>query len=549
MRKLVFLFALPLLLMTCGSPEDLSDRMIFRYNEVAGITSLDPAAANNLENIWAVNQLFNGLVQLDDSLNVLPSIAASWDISPDAKQYTFKLREDAFFHDNEYFPGGKGRQVIAQDFVNSFARLHEHPSEQSAKFLFHLLDLSDSARPHGCDAPDSRTFRIFLKDPYPPLLEVLTMQYFSVVPVEIVERYGEEWRYNPVGTGPFCFRIWEDGSKLVMSKNENYFEMENGQRLPFLDAVTVTFIRDKESMMTQFMAGKLDMVSGADVINKDLVLDPEGNLQDRFKDSFLLQKTPFMKTDYMGYLLDGSLDVMKGSPILNKKVRQALNYSIDREKMIKYLRKGIGTPAFTGFIPIGMPSWSPDVKGYTYDPDKARELLKEAGYPGGKGMPQIVMNITPNHQQLSEFMEVQMEDAGFDIRININQTVVHRDEVENSKLAFFRKTWVADYADAENFLSIFYSKNFSPQGSNYFHFKNKEFDRLYEQALKETDREKRYALYRKMDSILMEEAVIMPLFYDQVLRLVNNKVSGLTTNPMNLLQLKRVKKQVGSAKL
>lgn len=544
MRKLCLLVLYIALLASCGDPENISDKRIFRYNETAGITSLDPAAANNLENIWAVNQLFNGLVQLDDSLSIRPCIASSWEVSENGKIYTFFLREDVVFHDNEYFPDGKGRQVLASDFVSSFARLHTHESEQSAKFIFQHFDLSDTARPHGVDAPDSRTFRIFLKDPYPPLIEILTMQYFSVVPIEIVERYGEEWRYNPVGTGPFCFRIWEDGAKLVMSRNPNYFEKDGDVQLPYLDAVTVTFVRDKESMMTQFLAGKLDMVSGADVINKDMVLDNEGKLQDRYKDSFLLQRSPFMKTDYMGFLLDPSLDVMKGSPVLNRKVRQALNYSIDKKKMITYLRKGIGTPAHAGFIPLGMPSYSEEVKGYSYDPEKARELLKDAGFPGGKGLPQIVMNITPPYQQLSEFMEVQMEDAGFDIRININQTVVHRDEVENSKLAFFRKTWVADYADAENFLSIFYSKNFSPQGSNYFHFKNEKFDRLYEQALKEYDREKRFALYREMDQVLMDEAVVMPLFYDEVLRLVNRKVSGLNTNPMNLLQLKRVKKSL-----
>ncbi|MCC7303310.1 MAG: ABC transporter substrate-binding protein [Bacteroidia bacterium] len=541
MRKWLIII-IPVLLCTCGAPDNVTDKMIFRYNEMAGITSLDPAAANNLENIWAVNQLFNGLVQLDDSLHVIPSIASSWTVSDDGKVYVFKLRHDVFFHDNEYFPDGKGRQVVADDFLKSFIRLHEHPSEQSAKFLFHLMDLSDPSRPHGCDSPDTGTFRIFLKDPYPPLLEVLTMQYFSVIPVEIAERYGEEWRYNPVGTGPFRFRIWEEGSKLVMAKNDNYFETENGVRLPFLDAVTVTFIRDREAMMGQFMAGKLDMVSGADVINRDMVLDNEGNLQARYTDSFLIQKSSFMKTDYMGFLVDGSLDQMKNNPLLDKRIRQALNYTVDKEKMIKYLRKGIGVPAVAGFIPVGMPSYAPAVTGYTYDPEKARRLLKDAGYPNGKGLPQIVMNITPPFQQLSEFMEVQMEDAGFDIRININQTVVHRDEVENSKLPFFRKTWVADYADAENFLSIFYSKNFSPEGSNYFHFKNEQFDRLYDSALKVNNREQRYALYREMDQILMDEAVVMPLYYDEVLRLVNRKVVGLHPNAMNLLQLKRVKK-------
>jgi oligopeptide transport system substrate-binding protein len=542
------LFYLSLLaagLFSCGSPDsgNAGKAKVFKYNEIAGITSLDPAAANNLENIWAINQIFNGLVELDDSMRVRPSIAKRWEVYDDGLEYTFYLRKDVFFHDHPLFPEGKGRRVVASDFVRSFQRLREHKSEHSSRFFFKLLDLNDENNNLGCSAPNDTTFRIFLKTPFPPLLEVLTMQYFVVVPVEIADQLGEEFRFKPVGTGPFRFKIWDEGSKLVLVKNEQYFEYENGNRLPYLDGVAITFVRDKESLMTEFFAGRLDMISGADAMNLNLVLDRNGEMKPELKDSFLMQKSPFLKTDYLGFLVDPALDIVKESPIKNKWVRQAMNYAIDRESLVKQLRHNIGYPARAGFVPRGMPSYNENkVKGYTYDPDKARKLLAKAGYPGGKGLEEIILHITPNHLKLSEFIEKQLEDVGFKVKINVNQPIVQREDIESSRILFFRKTWVADYASPENFLSVFYGKNFSPNGPNYFHFRNEAFDKIYQWALKEQDEMQRLSFYQQMDNIILEEAVVIPLYYDEVLRFVQKGVEGLSTNPMNLLNLKRVKK-------
>jgi oligopeptide transport system substrate-binding protein len=546
MRKLLLFAIIGTLFASCSSDNsdgEIAKKKIFRYNEIAGITSLDPAAANNLENIWAVNQLFNGLVQLDDSLIVRPCIAKRWTLYDDGREYTFHLRTDVYFHDDENFEGGKGRKVTASDFVKTFQRLYEHKSEHSSRFFFKMLDMNEDNNNLGCSAPNDSTFKIFLKEPFPPLLEVLTMHYFVVVPWEIAAKLGEDFRVHPVGTGPFRFKVWDEGVKLVLIRNENYFEMDGNVRLPYLDAVSISFIKDKESLMAEFLSGSLDMISGADAMNRDMVLDKEGSLKKELRETIILQKSPFMKTDYMGFLVDPSLESVKNSPLKNKLVRQAMNYALDKEKMIKYLRHNIGIPATSGFVPAGMPSFNAGkVKGYTYDPDKARQLLEKAGFPGGKGLDEIVMQITPQHLQISEYMEKQFEDVGFKVKINVNQPIVQREEVESARFIFFRKTWVADYADAENFLSIFYSKNFSPNGSNYFHFHNEKFDELYEKSQTLTDNAERYKVYHEMDNIIMDEAVVVPLYYDEVLRLVQKNIIDLKPNAMNLLNLKRVKK-------
>ena len=532
-----------LILFSCGAPEENSDKKFFRYNESGGITSLDPASAKTVENIWAVNQIFNGLVQLNEKLEVVPCIAKSWEISDSGRVYTFHLRTDVFFQDHPQFPNGKGRKVVAQDFVLSLFRLMDMDEEQSAKYLFSNIARDDRSDNLGFAAPDDSTFVIYLQNPFPPFLNILTMQYCSVIPNEIVEHFGADFRNNPVGTGPFVFKAWEEGVKLVLVKNENYFEKEGDARLPYLDGVTVNFIKDKQNAFIDFEKGDADMLSGADMVNIDLIIDKEGKLKPEYKGKFQMQTGSYLKTDYLGFLVDMDSAIVKKSPLRIKEVRQAIGYAIDRDKIVKHLRNSIGNSAEQGFIPKGMPSFDSSLQGFTYNPEKSRELLKKAGFPGGKGIDEITLHVTEQYLELSQFIEHELEEVGIPVKIYLNRPIVQTEIIANAQVNFFRKSWVADYADAENFFACFYSKNLSPKGPNYTHFKNKKFDELFEKSQKESDNTKRFEIYREMDKILIEEAPIVPLFYDQVFRLMNNNIEGPTLNPMNLLNLKRVKKK------
>ncbi len=537
-------FFLALSFFSCSSnyEKQKDSRTVFKYNDMSsGISSLDPAAARSTENVWAINQLYNGLLEMSDRLSVQPSIAKTWKISEDGLTYTFNLHTDIYFHDNEFFENGIGRKVVANDFVYSFNRLLD-PIVSSASSLLSNVDMQNQK---GFEAPDDSTFIIHLVKPFTPFLGILTMKYFSVIPKEVVEHYGADFRRNPVGTGPFKFKIWSEGSKLVFVRNDKYFEFEDGNRLPYLDAVSISFIKDKETSFLSFLQGDIDMVSGIDEINTDKVLTIDGELKDSYKSKFKLQIQPFLKTDYLGFLIDEKLPISKNSPLKIKAIRQAINYGFDRKKMVKYLRKNLGLPATAGFIPPGLPSFNETiVKGYDYNPEKVKELLLQAGYPDGKGLPDISLATTEQYLELAEYIQSQLAEFGITIKIDVQKATVLTDAIANSKINFFRKSWVCDYPDKENFLSLFYSKNWSPKGFNYTHYNNPLFDLLYEKSQSELNDTIRNDYYQQMDQLLMDNAPVVPLYYDEVVRLVQNNISGLSSNSMNLLSLKKTKKKL-----
>lgn len=538
-----------LILLSCNGSDNKKEhadrdgnKAVFYYNEKDGISSLDPAESNNIPHLWVCNQLYNGLVQLDDELNVLPCIAKSWEISEDGTRYTFHLRNDVYFHDNPCFPNGKGRKVRAYDFEFSFNRLLITPNSTATSLLTYI-DRSEKNNYNAFQAINDSTFVIYLKQPYSVFINILTMKYFSVIPYEAIDYYKKNFRTHAVGTGPFMLKVWEEGSNLILIKNPNYFEKdENNKPLPYLDAISISFIKDKETAFIEFLNGKLDMLSGADAINVNEVIDKSGMLNKTYASKCYLQKGNYLKTDYIGLLVDEKIN--KNSPLHKKAFRQALNYAIDKERLVKYFRNGIGTPATAGFIPKGFKSYDTSVvKGYTYDPEKVKLLLNEAGYPEGKGIPEIVFHITEDYKEQASFLQSEWKKFNIPVRIVIDQPSMFRQAVFLSQYEMFKKNWVVDYIDEENFFSLFYSKNFAPVGFNYTHFKNVDFDLLYEKSLRTIDEKEKIKLYQQMDQIIIEEAPVIPLFYDEVIRLVRHNISGLSINPMNMLNLKTVQKQ------
>lgn len=545
-RRSLYFFTLFLIFWRCGPQDERKEnRSVFNYNEMNGVTSLDPAAASNFENISVVNQLYEGLLQMDDSLNILPAIAKQYSLSPDGKKYVFHLRQDVYFHDDACFPEQKGRKVKASDFIFSFNRLFDS-KVSSATSLVDLIDRDSNTAFKGFEAPDDSTFILYLRQPFSAFLNILTMKYFSVIPHEAITYYQQNFRSHAVGTGPFVFKTWQEGSRLILLKNANYYEKDaQGQPLPYLDAMTVSFMRDKETAFMELLNGRFDMLSGADAFNTNEVLDKEGRLRELYEKKFTLQKSKFLKTDYIGILVDQDLPLVKNSPLRLKAIRQALNYGFDRKKLIRFLRNNVGIAASSGFIPPGMKSYdSSAVKGYIYDPARTARLLAEAGFPGGKGLPELTLHTTENYKEQAEFIQAELARNNIRTQISVEKASVLRQAVNAGEYLLFRKSWVADYADEENYMSLFYSKNFSPKGINFFHYYNPRFDHLYEAALTETDSEKKKKLYQEMDRLLIEDAPVITLFYDEVIRLVSHKIKQFSTNPMNLLKLKNVKKSV-----
>src|SRR5215217_5388019 len=358
-RIITYLFcALPLLtLLSCGGSSGDGDKKVFNMNLDQNLTSMDPAFARNQNAIWMINQVFNGLVQIDSALNTIPCIAKTWKVSGDGLTYTFALRNDVYFHDHELFPNGKGRKVIASDFVYSFYRLIDPKVASSGGWIFSdkVKDISSFI------AISDTTFQVKLVKPFPAFLNLLSTQYCSVVPKEIVAHYGKDFRSHPVGTGPFRFKYWKEGETLVMLKNDKYFEHDaNGKQLPYLDAIQAGFIDDKQTSFLEFMKGNLDFLNDIDGSYRDDILTKAGHITTKYQGKFQLSTGPFLNTAYLGMLVDTNLAIVKNSPLKKLKVRQAINYAIDKRNLIKYLRNGLATPGEEGFIPKGMPGFDAD---------------------------------------------------------------------------------------------------------------------------------------------------------------------------------------------
>ncbi len=536
--KNIFLYATVVLLIalqSCQHDNRNADKQIFKYNESAGIASLDPAFAKDQAMIWATGQLFNGLIQLDSNLNVRPCIAHSWDISNDGKIYTFHLRKDVYFHTSPCFDDST-RKVVAADFVYSFNRILDSKVASPGRWIFNEVAYDENAP--AFYAPNDTTFVIHLKQAFSPFLSMLGMPYCFVVPHEVVEHYGADFRQHPIGTGPFKFQLWKENVKLVMRKNHNYFEKdEKGNSLPYLDGVAITFIIDKQTVFLEFIKGNLDFMNSLDASYKDELLTQTGQLRDKYKNKINMHSQPYLNTEYLGFLMDND-----DSPTNDKRIRQAINYGFDRRKMMKYLRNNVGVPGCNGFIPKGLPGFDTSKIYYEYNPQKALCLLAESGYPNGKGLPTIKLSTTATYLDLCKYIQQQLSIIGINIDVDVNPPGALREQIAQSKSNWFRGSWIADYPDAENYLSLFFSGNFCPQGPNYTHYKNNEFDELYIQAKATTNDSIRYKLYSDMDKLIMDEVPVVVLYYDQILHFTHKNIIGIQSNAMNSLNLKRVVK-------
>lgn len=501
---------------------------IFKYNEYSNISSLDPAFSSTLRNIWPVNQIFNGLVQLDKNLEIKGDIASSWTISEDKRIYTFKIRQDVYFHKSELFGKDLTRKVNAKDFEYSFNRLKDNKVASPGYWVFNNVK--------GFKAINDTIFQIELKKEFDPFLGILSMKYCSVVPYEIIAILGDEFSKKPIGTGPFKFKKWDENVKLVLSKNKNYFEYDSlGQKLPYLDGIAISFIPDKKSEFMELLSGRLDMVSSPENSIIDQIFDYKGDLKPRFSSSFNLLKSPYLNTEYIGFNTQNNI---KKDTLL----RSAINSGIDRKKMMQYLRKNIGYPAESGIVPNGLNN-SFYLPRYSYDPELSKKLISI--YKSNNNINEVKITIVSDSQYLDilEFIQSELQKVGIQIKIEITPPSILRQGKANGNFDAFRASWIADYPHVENYFSLFYSKNHTPKGPNYTFFSDRNFDELYELI-----GDKNSISYQKisndLENIIRRYSPIIPLYYDMSVRIVHQSISGLEANAINQLNLKRVVKKL-----
>lgn len=533
-----FCIALSTLFFSCKDKDDAEARAsTFFYNQTGGLESLDPAFARSLAIMWQVHQIYNTLVEVDTHLHTVPSLAHRWEIDSSGYIYRFFLRDDVYFHDNEAFAGGKGRKMNADDVVYSFLRIIDPATASSGAWIF-----NDKVQPENpFVAVNDSTVEVRLLQPFAPFLQLLSMPYCSIVPQEVVEKFGTDFRSNACGTGPFFLKKWDEGNTLILHRNERYWEYDaEGERLPYLRAVQVSFNESKAMEYLRIAQGKLDYINGIDGSIKDLVLAKNGTLKPEAASFLRLYKKPYLNTEYLGILMDSTLQT---NPALKlRKVRAAINLAIDKKKIITYFRNGIGQPAHHGFTPLGMPGMNPERAALSgHDPARATMMIREV--LDSTGWNQIYLEIAAPESlaDMCNFIAQQLQEVGIAAKVQVYQPGMMRQLMSQGKLSCFKAQWIADYPDAESYLAYFLST--LPAPPNYTRYNNPTFDRWYQEAIAIDDPQQRSILYQAADSLVAGEYAVIPLFYDELLSFVHQDVQGVFANSLNILDIKYARKK------
>jgi oligopeptide transport system substrate-binding protein len=468
-------------------------------------STLDPALINDIYSVGVSQQLFDGLVQYDGSLTIVPCIAESWKGSRDGLEWLFYLRKGVKFHN--------GREVTADDVVYSFTRILDPKTNSKAAEVFLKVKgakdfVEGRARTvHGLRADDRYTVRIELVDASAPFVASLAMGYIKIVPRESVEALGPGFGLNPVGTGPFKFVRWKKDEEIVLEANKEYYAGR-----PFLDKLEYRIYpgAPMEKMYTSFEKGELE-----DTFIPSAAIE---QVQDGTR--FQLVRRPILGTRFLG------VNTSSG-PLANPTVRQALSYAIDREALVREIQKGRYKTAY-GILPPGTYGYDPQFRPFPFDPERAKALLAKAGYPGGKGLPvlQLWSSVRPPDVELEhEAIKRFLANVGvqLDLQYHTNWPSFNG-LVYEGKYQIFRYSWTADVPEPDNFLyRLFHSQS----RNNITRYRNNQVDRLLDAARVEQVYLKRIELYRQAEKLIMEDAPLIPLNYQNYERLFQRYVQSI----------------------
>jgi peptide/nickel transport system substrate-binding protein len=525
----------------CENVDKKSPFMVFHYNEDESVTTLDPAYVKSQSEIWIVSQIFNGLVDLNPQLQVVPALSDHWEISEDKKIYTFHLRRDAQFCFPDF--GGKvtHRRVNSRDCAFSLSRIADPKSASPGAWIF--ADKIDSNLSQVFVPLNDTVFQIHLLRPVASLLNLLATNYGFIVPIEYKSTEKSVLARNPIGTGPFYLKRWEEQIKLVLRKNDIYHEKDSaGISLPYLDAINVSFVKNKQTAFMQFLAGTYDFFNGLESSFKDELLTTDAQLKPKYNERLKTLITPFLNTEYIGcYLGDqpGQVNYLQ-----DVHLRRALELSVDRKAIVRFFRNGLGTPGEYGFVP---PQLNPNqnselTDSNTHSKQDAKVEFALSEYSKMKVKPVITLSTTADYLDMMVYLQEAWSRIGINIKVDIQTGGMLRQLRNEGKLMLFRGSWIADYPDAENYLACFYQKFLSPNGPNYTHFVDADFDALYEAIESGGSKDRLDDIFRA-NLRLMSQVPVIPLYYDKSIRLMHPWVKGLGNDVTNRLPLKRVKIQ------
>lgn len=529
---------------------------IYRMNEVQELRTLDPARLNDAPSSHVVHQICDLLVDFDSSLALQPELATRWEVSPDGLTYTYHLRGGVLFQDSPCFPGGKGRVMTAKDVKYSFDRIIDSRAgafgapyftdKVKGADAYYKVTSGKGAIPEagvsGFRVVDDSTFAIDLIRPFAAFKFYPALGFCYIYPKEAVEHFGKDFFKNLVGTGPFAFDHWTPSQELVLKRNPKYWGKDDqGNQLPFLDGVRVSFLKDEKVQLNEFSNGGLEEVYRIPSEFFKQVVTEQHTLTPAYA-KFRLHSIAALSTQYYGMLTTSA-------EFNDKRVRQAFNYAIDRDKIIRYVLLGqAAAPGTHGLVPGSIPGYDTSkVKGYSFDINKARTLMSEAGYPGGKGFPAVQIQLNAgggrNNEVAQAVQDMLSKGLGIQVGVKILEWPQHQELLENGKAPFFRLGWVADYPDPENFLNLFNGRMIPPSGPspiNSTRYVNPTFDSLFAVALATQDDKARFALYEQAEKLAVDDAPMLFIFHDLDYRLVQPWVMNYSSNSMDRRDFKAV---------
>ncbi len=532
----VLLLSAVLLSSGCTKKQDVNEKVLNLVSP-AEIKGYDPIQADDLYSGREISKIYEGLLQyhwLKMPYELVPNLAESMpEISKDGITYTFKIRKGVKFQDDAAFPGGKGRELTAQDFVYSIKRLADSKNQATGWWVLDgkLAGLNEWREKNaklpasnydeevdGIKALDNYTLQFKLAKKFPQFMYSLAMPFTYVVAKEVVAKYGKEFINHPVGTGPYVLPIFDQGKKITYTKNPTFREKlypsdaspelkhllgDAGKKLPLVDKVVVHVMKETQPAWLKLNKGEIDYYSVpkdnfASAI-KDNKLTP-----DLAKKGFVLEIAPALDVTYTAFNFENKL-------FHNKKLRQAMYLAFDEKKSNELFFNNTAFPA-QSIIPPGIAG---NIKDYV-NPfkglklEEAKKMLAEAGYPEGKGLPELKYDIPDStvSRQSGEFFQQQMAQIGVKIKIVTSPWPEFQAKVKKKAVEIYGLAWGADYPDAENFLQLFYGPNKSP-GANGSNYDNPEFNKQFEDAVIMQDSPERTAKYEKLNKYLAEEVVAM----------------------------------------
>ena len=534
---------------------------IFRLSESEYIKNLFPPSITDNFSYRVASQIYEGLFKFDPrNLKVINSLAASYTLDSSATVYTVKLKENVFFHNDECFGNGSaGREMTAEDVKYCFTQLCTQSGHNLNFVLFkdilkgatEYFNASQGGKKPSFDVSgikviDKHTIQLTLEKPNSIFIYNLARPGTMIYPKEAFEKYGKEMRIKTVGTGAFYLAQVDEGISMILKRNERYYGIDSiGNKLPFLEAIDIKFIKEKKNELFEFQKGNLDMLYR---IPTEFIIDVVSEmgkqpLQGEYQ-KYELQRSPEMLTQFLVFQTERGV-------FKDKNVRKALSYAIDREKILNFVLNGEGdAPGLHGVTPNVYVDYKiNNIKGFNLNKDSAQFYLKKAGFPGGKGFPKIVLKLNSEgnrNNYVAVEIQKQLKDLlNIDIELEIVPFAESIEDALNGDYELLRLGWVADYPNPENFLSQFYGKSIpqDPKAKsfpNVSRYRNKNFDEIYENAVNSKTQEEAYKNFAHAEDILMADAPVLVLWYDEGYRLLYNYVKNFPNNAMQYRDLSQV---------